>query len=87
MIQVYSVIVTIQLSFLYSLIVYIRFSTLTACLSSMFLSGPFHGKFYNLLETTELLFLLQQVRWHENGVNLTVVFPGREMLLPRYLST
>ena len=29
-------------------IVFFRFSTLTACSSSMFLSGPFHSKFYSL---------------------------------------
>ena len=50
MIQVLYCISKTQFYF-FSLIVYVRFLTLTACLSSMFLSGPFHGKLYNLLET------------------------------------
>lgn len=37
---------------------YFRFSTLTACLSSTFLSGPFHGKFYDLLETITFSFVM-----------------------------
>jgi len=65
------------------LIVCIRFSTLTVCLSSMFLSGLFHGKFYRLFLLL-VVVLLWQVRWHEKRVNLSCV-PWAITLLTYYL--
>ena len=40
-----SFIVLLLINLVIPLIIFVRFSIVTACLNSMFLSGPFHGKF------------------------------------------